>query len=202
MNIPERIKEFLTEKKQNSNSPCDQCNSDCCKGPGFAIFENIKNIYEKYERGELIRSDYNFQTDLSLSQFIFKYFDRASLNGGLLIFFPKVLTEDDQLLSVPPWNYWQARDYLFKRYKTYGCIFLDKRKIDGDYSINKCILHNNHVEDQITEKPIDCLFLHCNGIRNIVNPRQVESNLWFSLLDYHFPNSVNIFNQQFPELRE
>ncbi len=202
MQLPNKIREYLIERHAESDSPCNQCNSNCCKGPGFAIFDNVKLIYEKYQKSLLLRSDFEFEKGLSLSQFIFKYFDRAVLNGKLLVFFPKVLSENDELVAIPPWNYWQARDYIFKRKKTFGCIFLNKKKIEGDFSTNYCILHNDSVMTEVTEKPIDCLFLYCKGIRKIVNPSQSESNLWFSTIDYCFPNSNENFYNDFPELRD
>jgi len=44
--------------------------------------------------------------------------------------------------------------------------------------------------------------LHCKGIRNIINRKHVDSNLEFSLLDYHFPNSEENFNMKLLEFIE
>jgi hypothetical protein len=202
MEIPVKLTEYLTERQLNENSPCEICNSSCCNGPGFAIFENVTKIYERYSKGTLARSDYEFEKNLSLSQFIFRYFDRAVINERLLVFFPKVIMDDNKLISVPPWNFWESRKYLFKRTKSCGCIFLNKKQESKDLSVNGCILHNEKYKSEITEKPIDCLFLYCNGLRNVINPSQTETNLWFSLLDHSFQNSSERFNEMFPELME
>jgi len=200
MKLPSNIVNFLKERQANADWHCDQCNSACCNGPGFALFENIEIIYEKYISGTLLRSDYIFEVNLSLSQFIFKYFDRTIINGRLLVFFPKTIATDNSLISIPPYSYWEARNYLFRRQSSNGCIFLNKKQNKNDYTNNYCILHNANHDNDITEKPMDCLFLYCKGVRNVVNPTTTETTYWFSLLDYSFPNSVEKFNKRFPEL--
>src|ERR1035437_5799732 len=87
--LPTPIVDFLAEREKKSHSPCSQCNASCCNGPGFALLENILEIYQKDVSGSLMRSDYNFISGLTLSQFIFRYFDRTVINGRLLVFFPK-----------------------------------------------------------------------------------------------------------------
>lgn len=199
--IPSAIKDFLTDREKRSNSPCQQCNSACCNGPGFGLLENVLKIYERYANGQLTRNDYQFESGLTLSQFIFKYFDRTILDGRLLVFLPKTLTSNG-LNSVPPWNFWKSREYIHKRSPSLGCIFLSKKQIPEDLSPNSCILHSGEASKDVTEKPIDCTFLVCNGIRNVQNPSQTETALWFSLLDYHFPNSIERFNLLCPDIIE
>lgn len=201
MALPHQIIEFLAEREKNSNSPCHQCNAACCNGPGFALLENVLQIYNLYTAGGLIREGHSFDSELTLSQFVFKYFDRTIINGRLLVFFPKTLSEGG-LNSVPPWNYWKSREYLNKRSASFGCIFLAKKQTPGDLSSNRCILHNEQARGEMTEKPIDCTFLVCNGLRNVKAPTETETSLWFSLLDYHFPNSIERFNALCPDIVE
>lgn len=202
MQMPELIKTFLEVRYSNSNSPCDMCDSSCCNGPGFAILENVIEIYNLYANNKIQNGGCHFEKGLTLSQFIFKYFDRTIVNGKLLVFFPKMISENDFLISVPPWNFWEARDYLKKRQKSYGCIFLSKKQINDELKNNFCTLHNVNYENEISAKPIDCVFLVCTGIRNIQKPDQTTSTYWFSLLDYCFPNSIERFNQLCPDIIE
>jgi hypothetical protein len=162
----------------------------------------VLEIYKRYASGLLTGSAVRFETGLTLSQFIFKFFDRAVLNSRLLVFFPKTMSETGGLNSVPPWSYWEAREYLKKRNKSLGCIFLAKHQFIDDASHNHCTLHNENVSSELTAKPIDCTFLICDGIRNIQKPNPSETNLWFSLLDFYFPNSVERFNQLCPDIIE
>lgn len=202
MNIPAAIESFLTERNKRSDSPCKQCNAACCHGPGFAILENVIKIYAKYTRGALQRDDFTFKPNLSLSQFIFQFFDRTIINGRLLVFFPKTLSENGGLNSVPPWQFWEARDYLNKRNPAFGCVFLAKKKASGDLSYNYCLLHNSKMNSEITEKPNDCTFLICAGLRNVQKPTNTESGMWFSLLDFYFPDSIERFNKMCPDIVE
>ncbi len=60
--------------------------------PGIAI-------YEKYLKGSLKRSDFEFKSGISFEEFIYEYFDRVSFhNGSLIAFFPKPLTDNGHLL--------------------------------------------------------------------------------------------------------
>ena len=200
MILPNSLKEFLNNRQNGITAPCESCNSYCCNGPGFAILENVLEIYNIYITGKLNRSDYEFKSDLTLSQFVFSYFDRVVLNNSLLVFFPKMLTQDKRLISVPPWNYWQARDYIKKREKSYGCIFLERlHDVENDTQSNNCILHSD-TENEINQKPIDCVFLYCKTLKKIEKPSLVESDRWFSLLDSNFPNSKDRFYQLCPDL--
>jgi len=203
MDLPENISNFIHARKANDIPPniCDTCNSSCCKGPGFALFENIVYIYNLYTLNHLQRNNYSFETNLSLESFIYKYFDRVLFNGSLLAFFPKILSENNELISVPPWNYYQSRDYIYKRKSNFGCIFLENNW-DSDNINNHCILHSNNLYSEITQKPIDCVFLMCSSTNSIIKPTNRESNLWISLLDYYFPNSFENFKQLFPSISD
>lgn len=199
MELPNSIIDFLEKRKSGRATSCDLCNSKCCNGPGFAIIENVIEIYNLYNNNLLHREDYVFESGLNISQFIYKYFDRTVLNGKLMVFFPKMLSEDDRLMNIPPWNYWNARDYIKKREKSLGCIFLKHKQILSDMSENRCILHSTET-NKLNQKPIDCLFLFCDNQRNIVKPTDTESSYWFALLDYNFPESEERFKQMCPDL--
>lgn len=112
-----------------------------------------------------------------------------------------MLSKDKRLISVPPWNYWQARDYIKKREKSYGCIFLERLQIENDTQSNNCILHSD-ARNEINQKPNDCIFLYCKTPKKIEKPIPVETNLWFSLLDFNFPNSQERFKQLCPDLQD
>ena len=194
--------ELINSRKPSNTSSklCESCNSNCCSGPGFAIYENVIAIYEKYLDGSLKRNDFTFKTGFSLEEFIYEYFDRVSFqNGSLIAFFPKTITNSGDLLSVPPWNYYAARDYLQKRYGKRGCIFL-RKNINSEDRDNGCLLHIEDKNEEIYAKPIDCQFLQCDSDKNVITPSSAESSLWFSLLDYHFPNSIEKFHKKHPSL--
>lgn len=159
---------------------------------------HILKIYERYTSDTLVRKDFKFEKNLTIKEFIFKYFDRVVFqSGSLLCFFPKVISEEGSLISVPPWSYYDARVYLHSRVNNAGCIFL-RKKFTKESSNNGCILHNNNAYENITEKPIDCLFLTCSADMKQIRPSSAESRLWFALLDYHFPNSNKRFNDNHP----
>jgi hypothetical protein len=200
LELPTPIVDFLAERSKNSNSPCGQCNAACCSGAGFALLENIQEIYKKYQVGGLKDGAVKFEPGLTLSQFIHKYFDRVVFNNSLQAFFPKTIAEDGGFNSIPPWNYYEARKYLEKRKKSYGCIFLAKRQAVDDLSHNYCTLHNEKFCSEITEKPIDCAFLNCTGLRAVKAPSVQETQLWFALLDFHFPGSTQRFQMLCPDI--
>lgn len=57
MEMPFEIIDFITERQKGTKPQCQFCNSNCCNGPGFAILENVLNIYQRYTNGLLIRKD-------------------------------------------------------------------------------------------------------------------------------------------------
>ncbi len=205
MIIPDSIQEFLNNRHKGIISPCESCNSNCCVAPGFAIFENVIEIYEIYKSEKLKRIDYTFESNLTLSQFVLNYFDRVLMANKLLIFFPKMLNKDKKLISVPPsipqWNYWDNRNNIRKIDKSYGCIFLERLRMENDSKNIKCILHSDK-QNEINQKPVDCLFLYCRIPQNIEKPAKIESINWFSLLDSNFPKSNERFKALCPDIKD
>jgi hypothetical protein len=195
MKLPELITVFLEDRKKriSSNVDCSMCNGACCQGSGFAILENIVLIYDKYKRNDLKRDGYEFVSGLSFQQFVNSYFDDCVINGGLKAFFPKTLSENNNLISIPPFgSYWENRTYIKANnrwIKHSGCIFLSKKFNDMDSKPNYCILHDKFADKEITAKPIDCVFLSCSAVKNTVNPTLNETSVWFSLLNYSFQDS-------------
>jgi len=195
MELPEIVKCFLEKRKEGTSKTdiCSLCNGACCKGSGFAILENVIQIYEKYKAGLLKKEDYAFIPELPFGQFINTYFDDCIINGGLKAFFPKTLSNDNNLIGVPPFgSYWDNRIFIKNNnswINHYGCIFLNRKYSEYDSKPNYCILHENNKEHEISAKPIDCVFLSCYSIKSIKIPTQNETNLWFNLLNYCFPNS-------------
>ncbi len=203
MEIPVMMRELISSRVRDdfSSEICNRCNSNCCSGSGFGLLENVLEIYKKYLEGGLRRENYTFEAGLDPSKFIYKYFDRVLMNGSLLVFFPKTIKPNGELLSVPPWNYYNARDYLKNRVEmNMGCIFLNKNLSQNMNTGHKCILHNTNYEREITCKPIDCIFLTCTSDMRVINPTPRETNLWFAMLDYYFPNSSERFKQLCPSL--
>lgn len=195
MQIPDLVRNFIKERNQRSTvvSGCNSCDSICCSAPGFALLENVNKIFEVYQTGSLSRDDYEFEKELDLCAFVYKYFDRVAFNS-LLVFFPKTLTKDRNVVSIPPWNYYQAREYIQNRTEKKGCIFLSKQ-FDKNVTGNRCTLHDEEAIEKMSSKPIDCVFLTCSQIGQVIKPSPQESSLWFAMLDYYFPNSIERFNQ-------
>ena len=123
MRLPETIGRFLDEYHRGgvTEDDCRACSSSCCSLGGFAILENVVAIFERYARGELRRSDFEFAPGLSFGEFVFQYFDvyRKTVKGGngettLMLFHMKSLSADGNLISVPGGDdYWDIRKELF-----------------------------------------------------------------------------------------
>lgn len=190
MDFKEIIPDFISSRVEESFSSkvCENCSSSCCRGPGFALLENIELIYQEYQKGNLIRKDYSFLPDLTFCAFIDTYFDKVVFHNTLITFFPKTLRNDNTLITTPPWQYYEARDYLHSIEGKNGCIFLEQKYSPESIS-NKCILHSPD-NDIISKKPIDCSFLTCSLDRIVKRPKSIESNFWLSLLDISFPDSL------------
>jgi hypothetical protein len=195
LEIPEQIRQFLKkrEKYNFSSENCKKCNAGCCSGPGFAILENVLLIYNKYISGLIVREDYKLEQKLDFKNFILKYFDRVLLHNRLLVFFPKILN-NNELIAIPPWNYFGAREYITKRVKSNGCIFLNKKLHKGSNTGHYCILHDDNLNNIVSTKPIDCTFLICSKDKKVINPSEDETLLWFSMLNYYFPESKKRFD--------
>ncbi len=202
MQIPRVIGDFIKLRSLRSGSAdvCNSCNATCCSGPGFALLENVLRIYELYQSGLLKRDDYEFEGDLDLASFVYKYFDRVFFNNSLLVFFPKTFTENHRMVSIPPWNYYQAREYIQKRTEKKGCIFLAKPLDPNLAGGNLCLLHHDSLYEEISSKPLDCVFLNCSADKQVIKPLFRESSFWLSMLDYYFPDSKERFSQLCPGL--
>ncbi len=201
MILSNEIKDII-KNRQNphfSSSICSTCSAGCCSFTGFAIFENTIKIYEKYKQGNLIRNDYVFIPNLNYKNFVNKYFDIVVYNDlELYTFYPKIITNDDNLLSIPPFgSYYNNRDYIMKNNPwiiNYGCIFQDKKRYIRGKDI-KCILHTDAFENEITEKPIDCVFLTCQSNQTVIRPTESETRIWFDTLSKNYPDSMNKYEK-------
>lgn len=202
MELPAKVAHILQSRGQGVAhcDPCRACNAYCCTGPGFALLENVLEIYQQYETGKLVREDYRFEEGLSLCQFIWRYFDRGIQNGRLLTFFPKTLLSNFDIVSVAPDDYYRARASMLKQTDCRGCVFLSRRIEGPGAPPNHCILHSDKDLKEVTSKPIDCVFLRCVAPREILRPSQQESNQWIDLLDSLFPNSLARFRELCPDM--
>mgnify|MGYP001591093620 FL=1 len=74
---PEPIVRFLRQHHAGgvTEEDCLACSSPCCSLGGFAILENVVQIYDLYRRGGLQRADYQYEAGLSFEDFVFKYFE-------------------------------------------------------------------------------------------------------------------------------
>ncbi len=178
--------------------PCKSCNAHCCSAPGFALLENVLEIHQKYEAGELVRDDYQFESGLSLCKFIWRYFDRGVHNGRLLTFFPKTFLNNFGTVSVAPDDYYRVRASIRQQTESRGCVFLSRKLEEPGAPPNHCILHSDNDLEEVMAKPIDCVFLRCTAPREILRPSQRESNQWIELLDRLFPDSVARFRELCP----
>jgi hypothetical protein len=191
-----------------TDADCCACSSPCCSLGGFAILENVVEIYALYRRGGLRRRDYEFAPALSFEEFVFTYFEvyrkRVPLADGreptLLLFHMRALSSDGHLISIPAvGDYWETRAALFDQnpWLNHGCVFLSHRVPswpgdDRDAS-RHCILHAADSGTAITTKPIDCVFYTCN---TPIDPRVPDADrtaAWFRLLAEHYPDSLERF---------
>ena len=210
MELPEAVARFLDEYHAGgvTERDCRACSSPCCSLGGFAILENVLQIYELYQRGALRRTDYDFEPGLAFGEFIFKYFDvykkTVAVNGGdatLMLFHMRSLSADGHVISIPGGDdYWDVRKELFELnpWLNRGCVFLSRRvdnwpSDDADAS-RHCILHVPGSATTVTAKPIDCVFFTCNRPLEARVPNVDQSAAWFRLLAEHFPNSLERFD--------
>ncbi len=207
--LPEAIVRFLDVYHRGgvTEGDCRACSSPCCSLGGFAILENVVAIFERYGRGNLRRTDFEFAPGLSFGDFVFQYFDvyRKTVRAGggeatLMLFHMKSLSADGHLISIPGGDdYWDIRKELFERnpWLNRGCVFLSKRvgnwpSDDGDSS-RHCILHAPESKAMVSAKPVDCLFFTCNRPREGRVPAPAQSEQWFRLLAEQFPDSLPRF---------
>lgn len=206
---PEPIVRFLKQYHAGgvTEADCRACSSPCCSLGGFAILENVVQIYDVYRRGGLRRAGYEYEPGLSFADFVFKYFDvykkKVPVDGGevtLLLFHMRSLSQGNHLISIPAGgDYWEIRAELFQQnpWLNRGCVFLSHKvgnwpEDDRDAS-RHCILHTPLSGTHVTAKPIDCVFYTCNKPIEGRVPTEAQSGEWFRLLAEHFPNSLERF---------
>jgi hypothetical protein len=208
--FPEPLRKILSHWHQDGirEEDCKACSSACCSHSGFAILENVTLIYEKYKRGELIRTDYEFPQGLTFTDFIWKYFDVNNFSTGrwpfkksILLYHMRSFTSDNEIISIPTGSfYWEIRASLFNRnpWLNKGCVFLNKKvpnwpQDDKDAS-RICILHTPDCNEMVTEKPIDCIFFTCSQPMKCKAPTQKVSEQWMRALAVSFPDSASRFH--------
>ncbi|MFK7820526.1 MAG: hypothetical protein AB8G99_17530 [Planctomycetaceae bacterium] len=193
-------------------SDCVSCSSPCCAHGGFAILENVQAIYSHYTEGNLNRSDYEFQPGLSFSDFVLEYFDvyrydvpETSPAKSIVLFCMRSLSSCGNTVSIPPmstiFDYYRAREAFFKSngWMNGGCVCLSHRldswPAEDELSSRHCILHSDEASNELTKKPIDCVFHTCDTPRNARHPTREQSMAWFAELAEQWPNSVERFRQ-------
>jgi hypothetical protein len=208
---PKPIIEFLREYHAHgiTEEDCRACSSPCCSLGGFAILENVIQIYELYRAGSLNRADYEHEPALSFADFVFKYFDiykrKVPVEGAestLMLFHMRSLSPQNNLISIPNCgDYWEVRTELFHQnpWLNRGCVFLSHKvgnwpEDDGDAS-RHCTLHTRLSSSHVTAKPIDCVFYTCNKPIQGRVPTAHQSEEWFRLLATNFPNSLERFER-------
>ena len=200
MEIPVAVATFIEKRSEDGevHDPCEKCNGHCCSAPGFARLENVLEIFKQYENGQLTRTDFQFEQGLNVSKFIWRYFDRVVHQNRLLTLVPKTFTSDFGIVSVPPTNYYHARAQIRKKTGSRGCVFLSRLLEKDGAANNLCILHTEAANRTISQKPIDCLFLHCDAAKQVLRPTLQDSIQWISMLDQSFPNSLARFQEICP----
>lgn len=207
---PKRIARILKKWHVGAVTPrdCVACSSSCCSHSGFALIENVLKIYDLYRRCELKREDYEFPPGLSFSDFVRMHFDVLWVPTGnrfwnklIAVFFPKSLSGDGHLLSIP-WvggSYYKTRAALFTEnsWLNKGCVFLNKKNdewpSDDKDGSRQCILHHPDSSGHLTQKPIDCVFYVCTTTCECKVPTRRFSRRWFRALAASYPRSVERF---------
>jgi hypothetical protein len=209
--LPKRAIRFLRSYHADGvkEEDCRACSSPCCSHGGFAILENVVQIYEQYRAGALRRPDFDFHPDLDFKGFVFRYFDvyqKAVQLGDhesvILLFHMRSLSTGGHPIQIPAVggsSYWETRVALFEAnpWLNRGCVFLSHGvgnwpEDDGD-STRHCLLHSAPSGSHVTAKPIDCVFYTCDRPIAARAPTQEQSTEWFEILAESFPNSVERF---------
>jgi hypothetical protein len=207
---PQEILELLERHHSDgvTEKDCLACPAACCSQGGFAILENVLLIYEHYRTGQLQRRDFTFPTKLSLSEFVYTFFDLTSHETGskrhqqeILFFHMKSLSSDGQLITIPAvGEYYEVRSRLFEDnpWLSRGCVFLNRQHAawdSEDHEPRHCLLHVPDSERTLTRKPIDCVFFTCNEPLEARLPDEEQSDRWFHTLAVAFPDSVRRFRE-------
>lgn len=107
------------------------------------------------------------------------------------MYFPRHVAYDNVALIINPdekTDYWVHRDRILKEptNECKGCIFLENSMSLNDQKVRKCILHSPKYNSEITEKPIDCVFLSCDFNKRTKRMTQEETHKYFSLLSKYY----------------
>jgi hypothetical protein len=197
--LPEELSGFIKGYHEYGikDSDCQSCNSACCSYSGFALLENVEQIYEFYRKGMLKKQDYNFLPNLNFKQFVTTYFDICYYEK-IIFFNPKHLSLNNQLLSIPLLeDYWETRSELFESnpWLSQGCIFLDQ-KINyqsKDKIKRACLLHTEDYQTHLGPKPLACVFFTCIRPREFKLPKHKDTQDFFEMLSEIYPDSIERF---------
>jgi len=204
--IPAKMAELIKANHRDGIEPgeCMSCPSSCCIRAGFAILENVLQIYDMYGNGQLVREGYEFPRGLSFTDFVFRHFDVIGLpvkrwlrKRELVRFHPRCISEDGHPIAVPASGgyYYGTRAELFGEnpWLSRGCVFLSAPIADDeekrDTPVRHCILHSQQSASRISAKPIDCVFFTCDGQGSYRTPPKQLSDRWYRTLDACFPRS-------------
>ncbi len=207
--LPRPVRKILAEWHRDGicDADCLACSSPCCSHSGFAILENVILIYEKYQNGELTRTDYEFPPGRTFTDFVSMNFDvtcyiteRWFSKKTIYLFHMRSLSENNETIRIPSGgSYWEIRASLFQSnpWLNKGCIFLSKKvpnwPVDDKDASRVCILHAPDSNEIVTEKPIDCVFFTCTQPLKVKTPTQQVSNQWLRALAVAFPGSDKRF---------
>lgn len=213
--LTQPILEILDNHHSGGITPedCIKCSSLCCGEGGFAILENVEAIYERYVRGGLSRTDYDFPVGLSFRDFVAEYFDvyrydvpETNPGESIVLFYMRSLSQCGNTISIPPVP--NVRDYAKVRkgffgangWMNSGCVFLSHRLSswpdDDAVGDRHCILHDRGTGQSLGAKPIDCVFHTCETPRVTRRPTVGLSEDWFAELARQWPGSVERFHQR------
>jgi hypothetical protein len=211
----EKVLEIIANHHEDgvSESDCEFCSSGCCSQGGFAILENVLEIYKLYVIGQLKRKGMKFKENLILIDFIFEYFDiwerPVSLKDEedtLMFFHMKSIDEKGRTISIPGESYWDNRSDLFRLnpWLNKGCVFLSHfvpHWFEDDGKIRYCILHGRGGDKLTGAKPIDCIFYTCIEPYKAKTPSSEKTDAWFFALSKAFPNSKERFEEIYNQKR-
>ncbi len=213
--LPEPILRILDNHHRGGITPedCVDCSSLCCGQGGFALLENVEAIFDQYTSGKLTRDDFEFQPGLSFSDFVAEYFDvyrydvpNTTPRESIVFFFMRSLSRCGHTVSIPPMSdvhsYYKAREAFFRSnaWMKGGCVFLSQHLTNWPHTdelrSRHCILHSADSGQNLTAKPIDCVFHTCETPLTKRKPTIGQSDDWFAGLARRWPGSVGRFRQR------